>query len=99
MYEHFLLIFNTNCCFALIPWFLFCVFSAPPAVILISVEYCLAPEYPFPAAIIDALTVINYLMESNPTAKIHISGVSSGGHIALVSGMETFRKFPHQLAR
>jgi acetyl esterase/lipase len=65
----------------------------------VSVEYSLAPEYPFPAAIIDALSVVEFLLDGNPSRKIHIGGVSAGGYLALVAGFEAFRKYPGRISR
>ena len=63
------------------------------------VEYSLAPEYPFPAAIIEALSAVEFLLDGNPSRKIHIGGVSAGGHLALIAGYEAFRKYPGQISR
>ncbi|GFH53966.1 hypothetical protein CTEN210_10442 [Chaetoceros tenuissimus] len=67
--------------------------TAPP-IVLISVNYRLAPENPFPAAIIDALSVVKQVIEGFPSAKIHIGGVSAGGNISCVTGMEATRMYP-----
>lgn len=51
---------------------------------VISFEYRLAPEHPYPAAIMDAMAVWNYLMELGYGAKdIVIAGDSAGGNLAL----------------
>ena len=41
--------------------------------------YRLAPEYPFPAALEDALTAYRYLLETYPEEKITLMGESAGG--------------------
>ncbi len=53
---------------------------------IISVEYRLAPMFPFPAQIEDNLSVYNYLIENGYSAdKIVMSGASAGGHLVLSS--------------
>lgn len=68
--------------------------STAPPIVLISVNYRLAPENPFPAAIIDALSVVKQVIENFPNAKIHIGGISAGGNISCVTGMEATRMYP-----
>lgn len=63
-------------------------------IIWLSVNYRLAPEHPFPAAIIDGLSVVNYLIENYPKSAIHVGGISADGNISAVVGLETFRRFP-----
>ena len=41
--------------------------------------YRLAPEYPFPAALNDAMTAYRYLIKSFPPEKIALAGESAGG--------------------
>ncbi|MGE5424691.1 MAG: alpha/beta hydrolase [Syntrophothermus sp.] len=48
-------------------------------------EYRLAPEFPFPAAVDDSVSVYNWLLENGyPTDKILVAGESAGGGLTLV---------------
>lgn len=63
-------------------------------VILISIDYRLAPEHVFPAGVIDCFSVVDYLFSSlcsPPDRKFHISGVSAGGNFATTVAMECLR--------
>lgn len=62
--------------------------------IWLSVNYRLAPEYPFPSAVIDGLSLLHHLIAKRPKSSIHIGGISAGGNLSAVVGLETFRKFP-----
>ena len=63
--------------------------------ITISVDYGLAPEHPFPVAVMDGLSVIEYLLSGdNNTRAVHISGVSAGSSLSLIIGLESFRQYP-----
>jgi acetyl esterase/lipase len=62
------------------------------SIILAGVQYSLAPEHPFPAAPIDAISVVSTLLDQERT--IHIAGVSAGGNLAIVSGLEALRAHP-----
>jgi acetyl esterase/lipase len=73
-------------------------FSSKP-LISVSVDYSLAPERPFPLGVIDALSVVDFFITSNPSRKIHISGISAGANLALVSGLEAQRKYPGRVTR
>ncbi|CAF1099753.1 unnamed protein product [Rotaria sordida] len=62
--------------------------------IVISVEYRLAPEHPFPAGLNDCFKVTQYVLDSNNAKKLHIdskrvaiSGDSAGGNFAAVIAM------------
>ncbi|GKY94901.1 hypothetical protein MPSEU_000455000 [Mayamaea pseudoterrestris] len=66
--------------------------------ILASVEYRLAPEFPFPAAPEDALTVVSYILDQCPDRKIHLSGLSAGGSLSAIVAMECVRKYPGRIA-
>lgn len=50
---------------------------------LLSVEYRLAPEYPFPAAADDAISAYLWLTANYPQSNISIVGDSAGGGLAL----------------
>lgn len=50
-----------------------------------SLEYRLAPEHPFPAAIEDAVKGYQWLLVTHPAAKIVIAGDSAGGGLALAT--------------
>ena len=65
----------------------------------LSVEYSLAPEKPFPAAVIDSLSVCDYLLNTNADRKLHFGGVSAGGNLSLLCGLEAQRKFPGRVVR
>ncbi|CAF1121010.1 unnamed protein product [Adineta steineri] len=67
--------------------------------IVISVEYRLAPEHPFPAGIDDCMKVTKYLLDSNNAKKynidakrIAISGDSAGGNFAAIIAQEFVSK-------
>ena len=52
----------------------------------LAIDYRLAPEHPFPAAVEDCLTAYRYLIDSGtPPAKIAIMGDSAGGNLTLVT--------------
>jgi acetyl esterase/lipase len=69
------------------------------AVIYASVEYSLAPEFPFPIAIEEGLTVAAHFLEVfSPTASLHLQGASAGSNIASVLTMELFRRYPGRIA-
>ncbi|KAL3917588.1 MAG: hypothetical protein SGILL_004642 [Bacillariaceae sp.] len=69
----------------------------PPDVITISVEYGLAPEHPFPTAIMDCLSVIDFLLAGNNDRKLNLMGVSAGGYFSVVAGLEAYRKYPGRI--
>lgn len=57
--------------------------------IFISVEYRLAPEYPFPAAVNDCYSCLRWVQENGPdigadTSRIIVMGDSAGGNLATV---------------
>jgi acetyl esterase/lipase len=73
--------------------------ASPPDVITISVDYGLGPDDPFPLGIMDALSVIDYLLDDNSSREsIHLTGMSAGANISLVAGLEGFRKYPGKIS-
>ncbi len=52
---------------------------------VISVDYRLAPEFPFPAAIDDAISVWKALLTQNDPRKMAIFGTSAGGGLTLAT--------------
>ncbi|HLH67958.1 MAG TPA: alpha/beta hydrolase [Candidatus Dormibacteraeota bacterium] len=52
---------------------------------VISVDYRLAPEHPFPAAVEDAWTVTRWALERAP--RVAVAGDSAGGNLAAVAAM------------
>ncbi|KAF7558915.1 hypothetical protein G7046_g5228 [Stylonectria norvegica] len=61
--------------------------------VVVSVDYRLAPEYPFPAAVEDAIDAVRWTSSSPPelgkidTSRIAIGGTSSGANIAIVAAL------------
>lgn len=52
---------------------------------VLALDYRLAPEHPFPAALEDATGAYNWLMRRKPRSRIFISGDSAGGGLALAT--------------
>lgn len=50
---------------------------------VISVDYRMAPDFPFPAAINDSVNVYRYLLKHYPSKAIGVFGTSTGGGITL----------------
>jgi acetyl esterase/lipase len=73
--------------------------ASPPDVITICVDYGLGPDSPFPLGIMDALSVIDYLLnDNNSRESIHVTGMSAGANLSLVAGLEGFRRFPGRIS-
>lgn len=70
-----------------------------PTAIVASVQYRLAPQHPFPAAPIDGLSVTRHFLESHPSRKIHVGGVSAGGYMGIIATLETYRQYPGRVGR
>lgn len=59
---------------------------------VLSVDYRLAPENPFPAAVDDAILVIDWLLSAAPASglsfgRISLAGDSAGGNLAIVAAI------------
>src|SRR5205085_1080665 len=52
---------------------------------VLSIEYRLAPEHPFPAALDDTLTALNVAASIVPGARISVGGDSAGANLATVA--------------
>ena len=50
-------------------------------------DYRLAPEHPFPAAVEDATSAYRWLVEKHPNARIVVAGDSAGGGLALATAL------------
>lgn len=67
-------------------------------ILLITVDYSLAPENPFPCGLIDCLSVVDHLFEFFPTHPIHLAGESAGANLTAVVALECARKHPGRLS-
>jgi epsilon-lactone hydrolase len=52
-----------------------------------ALDYRLAPEYPFPAAVEDAAEAYRWLVAMHPNSRIVIAGDSAGGGLAIVTAI------------
>ncbi|HRP76574.1 MAG TPA: alpha/beta hydrolase [Rhodocyclaceae bacterium] len=64
---------------------------------VLSIDYRLAPEHPFPAALVDASTTVSWVLEhaedlAIDPERIALGGDSAGGTLALVTTLERRRK-------
>lgn len=59
---------------------------------VISIDYRMPPDHPFPAAVDDVVTVYRELLKSIPASAMAIGGTSAGGGLALAS-VHRFREF------
>jgi acetyl esterase/lipase len=76
------------------------LFDSLQPLVTISVEYSLAPKFPFPNGVIEAMSIVDYLLASNPHRKLHVTAASAGAGIALPVVLEAERtKFPGRIVR
>ena len=68
--------------------------SFAPPIVFFSVEYRLGPQNPFPCAIIDGLSASSFLAEKFPSYPLHVAGLSAGGNLSAIVGLESHRKYP-----
>ena len=54
---------------------------------VISIDYRLAPEHPFPAAPQDCLAATRWVAENIPCTGLVLSGDSAGGNLTVVTAM------------
>jgi acetyl esterase/lipase len=59
--------------------------SAAARAKVLNVGYRLAPEHPFPAAVVDAVSAYRWLCSSTAPARVAVAGDSSGGGLALAT--------------
>ncbi|KAJ4140101.1 hypothetical protein NW768_001454 [Fusarium equiseti] len=72
----------------------FCCWACERAqCVVVSVDYALAPENPFPAAVEDSIDAVRWVasspaeLQNIDTSRISISGTSSGANIAIVAAL------------
>lgn len=70
-------------------------FGVSKDMITISVDYGLAPSEPFPIGVMCSLSVLDFLCKAR--SFVHVSGQSAGAGMALVAGLEGFRKYPGKI--
>lgn len=74
-----------------------CFIPTPSYFICLSVEYRLAPEYAFPAAVLDGLSVTSAVLEQFPNSYIHVGGISAGSNLSAVTSFESYRRYPGRI--
>ena len=52
---------------------------------VISIDYRMPPQHPFPAAVDDVVTVYRHLLQNHPANSMAMGGTSAGGGLALAS--------------
>ncbi|MBN9414804.1 hypothetical protein ABS71_06650 [bacterium SCN 62-11] len=61
-----------------------------------SVDYRLAPEFPYPAAIEDCMQAARWLLQHSPeqfgTDRLYVTGCSAGGHLAAMTLLQLGRR-------
>ena len=67
-------------------------------IITVVIDYRVAPDDPFPAAIIDTLSTVEYVLK-RCQSPIHVIGQSAGGNLAAVMTLETHRRYPGRIKR
>ena len=58
---------------------------------VVAVDYRLAPQHPYPAAIDDAFRAYKALLETTPAEKVVVFGTSTGGAMTLILGIQAAR--------
>lgn len=58
---------------------------------VVCVDYRMAPEHPYPAAIDDAFRAYRALLETTPAEKVAVFGTSTGGAMTLILGIQAAR--------
>jgi len=74
---------------------------------VLSVEYRLSPEHPFPCALIDGLSAVSHVLawlspeenDDKTTTRhtLHVGGMSAGGNLAAVTSLEYHRRHPGKI--
>jgi acetyl esterase/lipase len=72
--------------------------NGPCCAIFASVDYSLAPDFPFPSAHTDAVTAVAYFLDSFPNRIIHIAGISAGATLAAISTAHCISRYPDRIA-
>lgn len=54
---------------------------------VVCADYRMAPDFPYPAAVDDAMTVYRELLKTTPAEKIGVFGTSTGGGMTLILGL------------
>lgn len=59
-----------------------CLMAKRTELLTYSVDYRMAPDYPYPAALDDCLSAYKALLQDYPASQIIVGGVSAGGNLA-----------------